>query len=269
MAGTSVVREIANKGEFGVRKAEAVLPRIDLLAVPYNGGKLTASYPAFGVNSYDNNFRGMGYSYYHSMDMPRISFRSASTAESIGLAAYDFGKGGEFDAGRDIFSLSWLQAGRIGMSNKGVYANIPVDAEGNPITNEGTLKEYLNKAKKVDGIWLVPNGEVRELRDFGFAPYESFERGAQEAETFVRGGLARVLEHTEKEEAGSLSSIVSGENYPAGINVKGFDPSEKCVLRDGVLTLNSEIVLGSEQLNIDGSKYVGDIGYAFGVLVLN
>ena len=49
------------------------------------------------------------------------------------------------------------------------------------------------------------------LKDFGIAPHETYEAETQSKDDFVRGGLARVLEHTEEEVAKKLSRIFSME----------------------------------------------------------
>src|SRR3989338_7147868 len=139
--------------KYGVRKAVTTLPVRDLLLVPHNSHDLVVAHPAF-----------------HSNEMPRVTFRPATTSESASVSAYGFGKNGDFDAKRDIFNHAWLGAGRIGRSSEGVYANIPVDANGKPIIDEKTLKEYLNNARQVNGIWLVPNREIEGLEEIGRAP---------------------------------------------------------------------------------------------------
>jgi len=66
--------------------------------------------------------------------------------------------------------------------------------------------------------------------DFGFAEYSTFTRGLQDADTFVRGGLAKILEHTSEEVAKSLRGIFDEKNYPHGVDVLNFDPVKYPIL---------------------------------------
>ena len=100
--------------------------------------------------------------------------------------------------------------------------------------------------------------------DFGFAPYETFKRGVQDCDSFVQGGLARVLEHTQEEQAKNLRTIASPKFYKRGVNVWGFDDVKEPVLR--VVGLDSGRVLGDGRLGVDGGWGDYDNGYAFGVL---
>ena len=119
--------------KYGVRKAVTTLPVRDLLLVPHNSHDLVVAHPAFRSGTYNASVKAMKGPYFHSDEMPRVTFRPATTSESASVSAYGFGKNGDFDAKRDIFNHAWLGAGRIGRSSEGVYANIPVDANGKPI----------------------------------------------------------------------------------------------------------------------------------------
>ena len=76
--------------KHGIIKATFALPASDLLSAPYKDGELIFSYPAFGPNTYSNNLKEMGKIYYHSKELPKISFKEPTTSKSISAAVYDF-----------------------------------------------------------------------------------------------------------------------------------------------------------------------------------
>ena len=235
--------------EFLVRK---------LLRVPHKNKDLIVAYPAFGPNYFSKNVEEMQKPYSHPITGERIYFREPTTSESISAASYDF----ENEAKPKIFDQRrhqrWLQAGRIVRTSEGVFVNPPKDEKGNSITDEKSLKSYLNKAKKVNGIYL-------HEKDFGFAPYESFKRGVQDCDTFADGGLARILEHTEEKTAKNLRAIASPKFYKKGVNIGGFDDVEEPTLR--VVSLYSVRCLVGGRLGVVGDDWGGyDDGYAFGVV---
>lgn len=240
--------------QYGIIKATPSLPARDLISVPHKKGILVVSYPAFGPDNYSNNLKEMQRQYSHSKELPKISFREPATSESISAAAYDF----KNRVKPEIFDPRWLQVGRIVRTSEGVFANPPVDKQGNPITDEKTLKSILNKSEKVNEIYLSDN-------DFGFAPYETFNRGVQDCHTFAQGGLARILEYTEEKEAENLRTIASPKFYKRGVNVWGFDDVKEPILR--VASLGSGRGLGSLRLFVGGDGWDGGSGgFAFGVL---
>ena len=235
--------------EFLVRK---------LLRVPHKNKDLIVAYPAFGPNYFSKNVEEMQKPYSHPITGERIYFREPTTSESISAASYDF----ENEAKPKIFDQRrhqrWLQAGRIVRTSEGVFVNPPKDKKGNPITDEKSLKSYLNKAKKVNGIYL-------HEKDFGFAPYESFKRGVQDCDTFADGGLARILEHTGEKTARNLRAIASPKFYKKGVNIWRFDDVEEPTLR--VVSLYSSRGLDSGWLGLDGYCRGGDYGgYVSGVV---
>lgn len=65
---------------YGITKAKPSLPAIDLLRVPHKGKILIVGYPAFGPNTYQNNQEAMSKDYSHSKELPKISFRPATTS---------------------------------------------------------------------------------------------------------------------------------------------------------------------------------------------
>ncbi|MEK6840752.1 MAG: hypothetical protein AABX79_02245 [Nanoarchaeota archaeon] len=240
--------------KHGVIERKKEIPIIRLLVVPHRSNDLTVSYPAFGTNDFRTNIEEMQKSYSHPVTGKGISFREPTTSESISAAAYDFGN----LAKPQIFDPRWLQLGFIVRTAEGVFANPPKNSERNPVTDEKTLKSMLNNAKKENGIWLLPN-------DFGFAPYETFQQGVQDCDSFTESGLARLLEHTEEKAAGSLREIASPKFYKRGINVFGFDSVKEPVLR--VAGLASGRGLGDDGLDVVGYDFVdGGGGLAFGVL---
>lgn len=213
-----------SKSKFGIMKQEQTqYPIRELVKVPHEEGVLTASYPAFGVNTYKNNIESMSKIY--SLNGKIFSFRPATTSESIAIASYGFGEDGEFDVRRDIFDPRWLQLNHIVRTSEGVYTNITK-------TDENALKALLNGIEKINGIYLI-NDKI------AFAPYDSFKRGIQSIEDFAinskTNGLARALEHTPKKVAKNLQKIAS--TYKKNVDVWGFDDVLEPILR--VAGLNS------------------------------
>ena len=214
----------------GLIKAESreQLPEKDLIAIPHNNRTLKTA--LFGPSTYKNNLEAMQKKYFHSKELLSISFNPTTTSQSISAASWNFGQENkEYDAKRDIFDPKWLQAGYIVRTQDGVFTNT---------TNidENSLKQLLNKAEKVNGIYLIDD-------KIAFAPYESFERGIQDCETFASGGLARALEHTNKKVAKNLKEIASPKFYKIGVNVWGFDDVKEPLLR--VVSLVSDGGIGT------------------------
>jgi len=237
---------------YQMRKAEAreILPEIDLLPpISYEEKQLDMA--LFGQNTYRNNIQNMQRAYFHSKNLSNISFRPATTSESISAVACNF----EDFAKPKIFDPKWLQAGYILRTQEGVFVN-PLNVQGVPIIDEKILKSLLKADKKSKGIYLLDNG-------MGFAPYDSFTRGVQDCDSFAQGGLARVLEHTQEKEAKHLRAIASPKFYKRGVNVWGFDDVKEPVLR--VVSLGSGGGLGGG-LAVDGYWGGYDDGCAFGVL---
>lgn len=235
------------ESEYGVIKQEKpVFPVRELLIVPHRGGDLTVSYPAFGPNSYRANSQSIEETYSHPITGEQITFRPATTSESISAVAYDF----ENMAKPQIFDPRWLQSGRIVRTSEGVFTNTD-------ITDASRLAELLNGAEKVNGIYIVDD-------KIAFASYDSFETGVQDVDTFTQGGLARALEHNSEKVAVNLREIGSPKHYKKGINVWGFDSSEEPIFR--VAGLCSDWFVDG-RLGVDGyGRYGGYHGCAFGVL---
>ena len=242
---------------YATRKAESrkkILSEIDLLPkIPHAGQQIDMA--LFGLKTYRNNIKDMSKEYFHSKELSNITFTPATTAESISAAAYRFA---DF-AKPKIFDPRWLQAGWIVEISEGFFANPPIDRWGNHITNEKTLKSFLKSDRKVNGIYLLDN-------DFGFASYKTFNRGTQDCDTFARGGLARILEHTREKEAKQLKAIASPKLYKIGVNVLGFDDVKDSTLR--VVSLDSGMGLDDGRLLIECYDWNDDNdGGAFGVLI--
>ena len=234
--------------EYGIMEVEkrSSLPETKLLRVPHKTGNLVVRYPAFGPDTYKNNLAKMGERYFHSAEISDISFRSATTSESISGAAYKFGE----MAKKQIFNPNCLQVGPIVRTSEGVFANTKE-------VDESVLKSLLNKCEKVNGIWLYQDNEP-ELIDFAYTEYETFKNGFQDSRDFSESGLARLLEHTCESSAPNLREISSAENYPNGVKVFGFDSVKEPVLRvAGLYSYGSG-------LRVDGGLGDGG-GYAFGV----
>jgi len=244
--------------QYGIVKK---MPVRDLLRVPHKNGRLVVGYPAFGPDTYSGNLAEMQKKHFHSEEQSGIFFREPTTSESISACAYNFE---ELAKPEILDTLAWLQLGRIVRTSKGVFVNPPKDSEGNPITNEKILMQLLNGVKETNGIYLAEDNA--NLRDFGYAPYESFERGIQDCDIFLRSGLARLLEHTEEEVAKNLREISWPKFYFRGFSVRGFNPVNEPVL--SVAGLDSPKIIGSDRLNVGGYNLIDDSGrgHAFGVL---
>ena len=251
---------MSEQTQYGlIKRKEPTHPVMDLLRVPHQGEALTVSHPAFGSNTFRVNVGEMQKPYSHPETGERISFREPTTSESISAAAYEFGA----MAKPEIFDPKWLQAGYILKTKEGVFVNPPKDVQGDTIADEEMLKTMLNGAAKVNGIYLVKNDVA--LRDFGFAPYETFRTGIQDCDTFAESGLARLLEHTEEKIVRNFRKIASPKFYKKGVNVYGFDKVEEPHLR--VVGLNSSGGFDGGRLNVDGDGLDdGWGGCAFGVL---
>ena len=236
------------------------IPPISLETVP-GPRNLIVSWEAFGPNSFNQNIADMQKPHSYGVEGKIVTFREPTSAESI-LATTPYFTS---RAKPIVFDLRCLQTGRIVRTLEGVYVNIPKDAPGNPITDEQILKSFLDNCEKINGIWLY-NGNDATLRDFGYAPHETFKQGVQDGRDFAEGGLARVLEHTEKT-AEALKEIASEKNYAFGVNVIGFEPANPPLLRVVSLFSNRNLkrYLGG-QLIVDGAHGGFADGFAFGVL---
>jgi len=239
--------------EDGINEPKTEFPVRKLL----KQGDVVVGYPAFGPNWYSNNLQEMQTSYSHPLTGEKITFREPTTRESIVAAAYNFAE----LAKPQIFDPRWLQAGRVVRTSDGVYANVPKDEQGKPITDTDTLKAMLKDTNKIK----VRNGHVYlGKNDFGFAEYSTFEQGKQDCDTFAEGGLARVLEHTDGV-AQNLRTIASPKHYKRGVNVANFESVKDPVVR--VVGLDSVRYLYGYRLYVDGYNwYDSSDGCAFGGL---
>lgn len=243
-----------------IQAGQPKAPPINLIRISGNRS-LTASLKAFGQDCFISNIKKIQQEYSHPQTGLTISLRHATTTESILLASCDFVN----RAKPQILDPGWLQAGWIVRTSEGVFANPPTQ-NGEIITDEQKLKYFLRRTRPVKvgngNLYVVSNAQ--NLRDFGFAEYGSFTKGVQDVECFITGGLARLLEHTEKP-AENLNNLASQRNYPKGINVWSFDSIDNPILR--CVGLYSDGSLDNEGLGIDGYHLGGDgDGFAFAVL---
>ena len=240
------------------KQEQPKFPVRTLLRVPHQNrkGRIIVTRNAFGPSTFKANLAKMQKNYSYPNTRKVITFRQPTTAESISSADAGF----KDLAKPEIFDPRWLQMGYIVRTNDGVFVSPPKDEKGNPIIEEAKLKKLLDKSTKHNGIWLYQEKDLN-ARDFGFAPYESFQIGIQESGDFAEGGLARVLEHTQAKIAEKLGRISHKDNYKNGVNVWGFDQVQEPVAR--VSSLGGD----DGGLNVDGSSWNGSSdGYAFGVL---
>ncbi|GAH83460.1 unnamed protein product, partial [marine sediment metagenome] len=83
--------EMTEETKYKVRKAEQrkQLLGIDLWPIiEHNGKKIDVA--VFGADAYSDNLNAMKKSYFHSAQLPNITFRPATISESISAVAYDF-----------------------------------------------------------------------------------------------------------------------------------------------------------------------------------
>jgi len=247
---------IIEKGNLEFLKRE--FSKAKLLNVPHKSGVLTVKYPAFGPDYFYRNIFNMRKTYFFQFGGWEMPFREPTTSESISVASYDFGK----IIKPKFLDSSWLQLGYTLNTQEGVFVNLP-KKHGIPIGDGGTLKTRLNKARKVNGIWL---GEG----DFGFAPYETFNLGEQDSGDFAEGGLARVLEHTESKVATKLKEMTSKKYFENGVMVEAscggdIGNADTNFPRIYVTCINS--ILNHKKLGIESDYYEGNCrGHAFGIL---
>ncbi len=241
---------MAKYGNFESRKPEN--PPIDLFVAPHQDKDLIVH--AFGPNTYRKNLVEMQKTYSHDSDElgnhPRITFRPATTSESISAADFDFDK----VAKPQIFDPNWLQA-RIVRTNKGFFTNtIEIDEL---VLNRLLSEKYNKSLVKSNGIWLIDE-------TIAFAPYETFRQGDQDSKEFAGSGLARALEHTKGKTARNLANISDKKNYKLGVWVRGFDPTSEPIAR--VVNLGSDRDADSYRLVVVGDYWGGGGGgSAFGV----
>ena len=223
---------------------------------------IVASLEAFGPSTFGDNIQEMRALYSHPQTGQIINFRAPTTAESGIIASCDF----PTRAKKNIFDPNWLQAGPIVRAKEGFFVNPPKDAKGNFVTDEETLKSYLNETKSIrvnnGDIYVVPDNET--LKDFGYAEYGTFKQGVQKGREFAESGLARVLEHTKEESARYLGEISDSKVYKLGVNVRGFDSVKDPVLM--VVGLYSNRNSNDYRLGVFGDGWCGKGGFAFGVL---
>lgn len=228
-------------------------PQRKLLRVPYEENDLVASYSAFGRDTYKSNIEEMSKNYSHPQTGKKMTFVPASTSESLLV----FFSGFENSIEPKIFDPWGLQLGYIVKTQDGVYVNTTE-------LNEKNLKKLIDKSEKFNGIYILPNGVVEGVRDFAFAPYESFKIGVQESGKFAEGGLARALEHTSEKVAKNLKEISSSKFYNNGVLVWGFYNFNNPILRIASLGFMED--LGGEGFVVGGDSWQdSDRGYAFGL----
>ncbi|MFH0906228.1 MAG: hypothetical protein V1824_02740 [archaeon] len=219
----------------------------EVLVIPHKFGTLSLVHPVFGPNNYRTNTTNI-----QKLDSIRSSkvligeevyFRPATIDESISAIEYNFGE----IAKPEILDRKWLQAGSIVKTSEGIITNITE-------TDREKLKKMLGKSKKINQIYFL-EGQC------AFVPYEHIKQGIQESREFAEGGLARALEHTSGEMALKLKELSSPKFCLEGVEVCGFDPVEKPVLKIVGLacSMGKLVINGNEEIQDNG-------GYVFGVI---
>jgi hypothetical protein len=230
------------------------LADIELVRIPHRGNGIVVA--RFGPNWYSENAKSMKNHFYNSSKFPDVTFRPATTSESISDATFKFAE----RAKPEVYNPRWHQAGRIVRAEDGVYIN-PLSA----ITSDGVDERILHSLRDN----TKPFGKSKKVirlgaNDFAFVPYESFEQGVQSAGDFAEGGLARGLEYVEGDVAVNLKSMAL--TYRNGVYVVNFDKSKQPTA--GVVGLNSGRYGDGDRLCVDGYGWSdGDDGCASGVVV--
>ncbi|MEK6909136.1 MAG: hypothetical protein AABX23_03735 [Nanoarchaeota archaeon] len=115
-----------------------------------------------------------------------------------------------------------VAVGDIVKTSEGIYVNPPRDKEGIIITDEYSLKKLRDKSI----IKIVPMMGSFYLGEncFGFAEYSSFTRGGQSVTTFVKEGLARVLEGRDDDiKPSTLGKLAYEEPHNRRVTIWGFE----------------------------------------------
>lgn len=251
--------------KYGISKATATSPT-DLLRIPHKDETLITNYPPFF------SLKDISKKYFHSEEFPVVSFRPATTSESISVIGYfidNLSDRNDEPTYIKPFALKTFLIGNVFLGSEGVFVNPPKNEEGKPLGKEWELKNFLDNCDESNGIWIY-QGKDLALKDFGFAPYDSFFVGQdfedQDYESFCRGGLARVLENTPKKMATNLKKIGSSANWER-VEVKSFDDPDEYGLKFvgfSIDTILSNPHRGKEELMIsieDGTNseiaYIG------------
>jgi hypothetical protein len=236
---------------FQARGAERRLPEMDLLLPIRHKGKIL-DMALFGRDSYIKNVSEMVQEYFHSENLPNITFIPATTAESVSAISLGFER-----FNNPLILRGGVQAGSMVATAEGIFVN-PLNTKGEVITDEETLKSFLKKGSKVGDIYLWE-------KDGGFAPYESFKCGFQDCDSFAEGGLARVIEHTTEGRAEKLRAIASPKYYDKGVEVFGDIVLQNQFNLFRFLNLRRKSSLfGSNKLVVSLKNVYYKEGYAFG-----
>ncbi len=198
------------------------------------------TFPIFGPSNFYDNLR----------EINKKGVKEAKTSESIALASLGLGY-----IKSKIFNTYWLQLGRMVKSGQGIYINpfLPLEKDGRLVIDPRLLREQRDAAKKVcRGLRLGDN-------TFSFVEY-GFDEGSQELQTFVRGTLARGLEHNLGNVAANLEGI--GKTYSVGVNLFGCEPVKDYM--ESIACLGSYGGVHGFRLDVGGG-WLGNFGFAFGV----
>ena len=250
MAKDQLLARIFEKISQSGETVESDIPT-NLFMVKSGSDKLIVK--RFGRVSYNKNLSAMGRSYSCLPYYSQITFTPATTGQSVLVASVYYRDKDERESFND---LNLTQLGLLVRTKNGVFAN-PPNVDGNYVIDESQLMALLNNAEEIDRVLFGRNG-------FGYAPYDSFEQGQQDSETFAKGGLARLLEGSKGNGVG-IRRILSNNFYKLGVDVCDFDPVEQPILRvanlsSGWFSLGRLVIRG----NSTSDDYYG--GFAFGVL---
>lgn len=205
------------KPHYEVLEPKLGLPLIDVARVTGDGRDFIVSAESLNPGIYDVGNRARKIVYARSDTQESVTFRPATTAESLmTLAGMEHAP---------LHRLSYL--GRIATTADGAYLNV------SGIENAWTLgKAYFSRMEEFNGIYLD------RLNDVAFVPKDLLYQDAKGLEDPFSHGLLRGLELTKGPRAGNLARLAFKANA-SGINILNNlrEPSKKEVVHGIVSTM--------------------------------
>lgn len=275
--------------EHGLIEKSMVWERIDFLikASKKFGGKIFAQLPIPGKEraSFSGNIQEIVTKYPltfgHPITGKPFSFKDTpNTTDTINLLAYSLSNPDLNQYLAELINEYEIQLGWIVKTSEGIYVNPPRHKEkitrlfksimvGDPVMDEEILKKYRDMSQNEGGIWLLENGKVEGVENFGFAPYESFTIGRQSREKFLSNpktnGLARLIEHSVGKPF-ALKTLTSRKYFPENLEVTMWSPQNYPESKVLCFTrIKNEEEKGSVRFFLEGDQYFK--GYTFGEVV--
>jgi hypothetical protein len=216
-------------------------PVRSLLRIPQGTKFIVVSKDPFGESSFSDNIRYMQQSYCYPNTHEVISFNRPTTKESVQILG----------AVPQVLTNRTIQLGYFSEGFEGIYVNPPTGHGDRMVCSDDELQQMRLGTRGVYGV------EFLKGSDFAFVPYSAFETGEQGADTFLKGGLARAIEHNFKRNAETLERILA-QNGIRTVNVKAPNGS-------GGLNFFSYLDSQGKRILEVSTSYLADRGYAFGI----